>query len=326
MPPLRQGTPRADPGPFTRTGATSRENALEPLPGSMVVLMALVAVFMTMVAVIVLVAVVVMVMVVIMTTAAGRIMPMRMMVLVVVVGMGMTMAVIMAMVVMVMVVMAVMAVVVATGIAMIVVMDFGLGLERPLGLAHRAALAANQLGQRGIVLDIDRIGRDLRRDMAAPEVPGEARQPQRVLGRDRDQLLRRSLDQHQPAILELDRVAVVQRGRLVEVEQNLLPAIALERGMARVAAMMVEGEGLDDPVLLDRGLADDGDGALHGETRGVMDKRRSTDRGSITSTTGAGPRQAPALRPPGPGFTEPPLSRINNHGPANTDPVRSPYQ
>jgi hypothetical protein len=26
---------------------------------------------------------------------------------------------------------------------------------------------------------------------------------------------------------------------------------------------MVEGQGLDDPVLLDRGLADDGGGALH---------------------------------------------------------------
>jgi hypothetical protein len=26
---------------------------------------------------------------------------------------------------------------------------------------------------------------------------------------------------------------------------------------------MVEGQGLDDPVLLDRGLADDGSGALH---------------------------------------------------------------
>lgn len=262
----------------------------------MVVLVTFVTVLMAVMAVVVLVTVIVMM--VVMAAAAGRAMLMRMMVLVAMVvvvtdmGMAMIVTVIMAMVVM--------AVIVATGIAMIVMMDFGLGLERPLDLAHRAALTANQLGQRGIVLDIDRIGRDLRRDMAATEVPGEARQPQRVLGGDRDQLLRRSLDQHQPAVLELDRIAVVQRGRLVEVEQNLLPAIALERGMARVAAMMVEGEGLDDPVLLDRGLADDGDGALHGETRGVMDKRRSTDRGSTTSTTGAGPRQAPALRPPGP--------------------------
>lgn len=248
----------------------------------MIVLVTFVTVLVTVMAMVMLVAMVVMV--VIMAAAAGRTMLMRMMVLVAVVVLmtGMRMAVIVA-------------VIMAAGITMVVVMDFGLGLERPLDFAHRTALAANQFGQRGIVLDIDRIGRNFRRDMMATEVPGETRQPQRILGGDRDQLLRRGPDQHQPAVFELDRIAVVQRGRLVEVEQDLLPAIALERGMASIAAMMVEGEGLDDPVLLDRGLADDGDGALHGETRGVMDQRRSTDRGSTTSITGAALTQVPAM-------------------------------
>jgi hypothetical protein len=268
----------------------------------MIVLVALVAVLVAMMAMVMLVAVVVMVMVVIMAAAAGRAMlvRMRMMVLVAVImavtGMGMVMIMVMA-VIMTVVMMAVMVVVMATaaGIAVVVVMDLGLGLERPLDLAHRTALAANQLGQRGIALDIDRIGSDLHGNMMPAEMPGQARQPQRVLGGDRDQPLRGRLDQDERAVLELDRIAVVQRGRLVEVEQNLPPAIALKRGMASVAAMMVEGEGLDDPVLLDRGLADDGDGALHGKTRGVMDQRRSTDRGSTTSITGAALTQVPAM-------------------------------
>jgi len=263
--------------------------------GSVVVLVTLVAVLVTVMAMVMLVAMVVMMMV-IMAAAAGRAMLMRMMVLVamVVVVAGMGMAMVMA-VIMTMVMMAVMAMVVAAGIAMLVMMDFGLGLERPLDFAHRAALAANQLGQRGVMFDIDRIGRDLRLDVMPAEMPGEARQPQRVLGGDRDQLLRRSLDQDERAVFELDRIAVVQRGRLVEVEQDLPPTIARERGMAGVAAMMVEGEGLDDPVVLDRGLADDGDGALHGKTRGEMDQRRSTDRGSTTSITGAALTQVPAM-------------------------------
>lgn len=273
----------------------------------MIVLMTLVAVLMAVMAMVVLVAVIVMVVMVIMAAAAsvamGVLMRMVMLVsmimtmLMAVAGMRTGMRMGMAMVVAVLMTMVMMAMIVATAavVAMVVMMDLGLGLERPLDLAHRAALAANQFGQRGILLDIDRIGGDLGRDMAAAQVPGEARQPQRVLGGDRDQLLRRRPDQDKRTVLELDGIAVVQRGRLVEVEQDVLPAVALERGVARVAAMMVEGEGLDDPVLLDRGLADDGDGALHDVTRGVMDQRRSTDRGSTTSITGAALTQVPAI-------------------------------
>ncbi len=262
----------------------------------MIVLVALVAMLMAVMAMVVLVAVVVMMMVVIMTAAAGGavgvLMRMRVVVLMIMAVAGMRMAMV---VIMTVIVMMVTMVVVMTTIGVVMVMDFRLGLERPLDLVHRTALAANQFSQHRIVLDIDHVRRDLSRDMEATEVPGEARQPERVLSRDRDKLLRRRLDQHERAVFELDRVAVVQRGRLVEVEQNLLPAIAPERGMASVAAMMVESEGLDDPVLLDRGLADDGGGALHDETRSVMDQRRSTDRGSTTSITGATLTQVPAM-------------------------------
>jgi len=264
-----------------------------------VVLVALVAVLMAMMAMVVLVAVIVMVVMVIMAATAGIAMGMLMRVVVLVrmimavAGVRMAVAVLMA-VVMVGVIAMIMAT--AAGVAMLVVMDLGLGLERPLDLAHRAALAANQLGQRRILLDIDCIGGDLDRDMAAAEMPGETREPQRVLGGDRDQLLRRRPDQHERAVLELDGIPVIQRSRLVEIEQDVAPAIPLERGMASVAAMMVEGEGLDDPVLLDRGLADDGDGALHDETRGVMDQGRSLDRRSHHFDHRSGRKASPALR------------------------------
>ena len=113
-------------------------------------------------------------------------------------------------------------------------------------------------------------------------------------------------NRHTPAEITADAIyiehdhvlAEIVRGQgcaMSEVEQNLPPTIALKRGTASVAAMMVEGKGLDDPVLLDRGLADDGDGALHDKTRGEMDQRRSTDRGSTTSITGAALTQVLAM-------------------------------
>lgn len=262
---------------------------------SVVVLVTLVAMLMAVVAMVVLVAVIVVMVVVIMAAAAGGavgvLVRMRVIMIMAVAGMGMTMvvAVLMAMIVM------MVAVVIMAAIGVVMVVGAALGLERPLDLAHRAALAADHLGQHMVVLDIDRVRRDLGRGVAIADMPGDTRQSQRVLGGDLDQLLCRRLDQDERTVLELDGVAVVQRGRLVEIEQDVLPAIALQRDAAAVAVLMVEGQRLDDPVLLDRGLADDGDGALHDKTRSEMDQRRSTDRGSTTSITGAALTQVLAM-------------------------------
>lgn len=175
-----------------------------------------------------------------------------------------------------------------------VIIGAAFGLERALDLAHGAALAADHLGEHMVVLDIDRVGGDLGRGMAIADMPGDAHQPQRVLGADFEQALRRSLDQDEPAVLQLDRVAVVQCRRLVEIEQDIEPAIALQRDAATVAVLMVEGQRLDDLVQLDRGLASDGGGAQHDREPVLDDQRRSTDRGSITSITGGSVTQAPA--------------------------------
>lgn len=251
----------------------------------MVVLVALMAVLgVVVMAMVMLVAVVVMM--VIMAAAAGGALGVLMLVLAVAVlvsmrfamaGMGMAMGVIMIVaatavgavgtivpVRVAMVLMPVMGVaMVMAAIGMVMVVGAPLGLERALDIAHRAALTADHLGQDMVVLDINGVGGDLGRGVAIADMPGDAHQAQRVLSLDLDQLLRRSLDQDERAVLQLDGIAVVQRRRLVEVEQDVLPAIALERDAAAIAVLMVEGQGFDDPVLLDRGLADDGGGALH---------------------------------------------------------------
>ena len=96
-------------------------------------------------------------------------------------------------------------------------------------------------------------------------MPGDAHQPERVFGADLEQALRGRPDLDEAAILQPHGVAVGQHGRLVEIEQDVEPAIALERDAAAIAVLMVERQGLDDLVGADGRLADDGGGAQHGE-------------------------------------------------------------
>jgi hypothetical protein len=150
-------------------------------------------------------------------------------------------------------------------IVMVVAMVIGaaLGLEGARHRAHGAALAADHLRQDMVVLDIDRVAADLGRGMAVADMPGQPHQAQRVLGADLEQALGGSLDHDQSAVLEPDRVTVAKRGRLVQVEQDIEPAIALEREAAAIAILMVERQRLDDLVCFNCSLANDGGGTQH---------------------------------------------------------------
>lgn len=177
-----------------------------------------------------------------------------------------------------------------------VIIGAALRLERTFDHAHGAALATDHLGEDVVVLDIDGVRRDLRGRVPVADMPGDAHQPQRVLGPHFEQALRSGPDQDQAAVFEFHGIAIVQNRRFVEIEQDLAPAIAFQRDAAAIAVLVVERQGLDDLVLLDRGLADDGGGAQHDGTRdNEMDQRRSTDRGSTTSITGGVVTQAPAI-------------------------------
>ena len=75
--------------------------------------------------------------------------------------------------------------------------------------------------------------------------------------------LRRGLDRDEAPVLEPHGVAVVERRRLVEVEQEVEPALAFQRDAAPVPALMIEGDGVGDALGLHGGFADDGGGAEH---------------------------------------------------------------
>lgn len=200
------------------------------------------------------------------------------------VSMTMRAMVMVIMVVSVMVVVVVMMRVMAVGVAgvvaigVVVVVGATLGLERAHHRTHCAALAAHHFGQNMVVLDIDRVGGNLGRRVPVADMPGDAHQPQRVLRADFEQALRRRLHQHEPAILELDGIAVPQRGGLIEIEQDIEPTIGLEREAAAVAVVMVERQRVDDAILPDGGLANNGGGAKHGETVRDRSKSEAVDR------------------------------------------------
>ena len=201
-------------------------------------------------------------MVVIMTAAATFTMGMLVLVAVLMLVL-MRMTVVVGAMVMIVMAMVMMVVAAAAIVAMGVVMHLRLRLERPLDRRHRAALPAHQLSQRRIVGDVERIGRHFGGDVMAAEMPGEARQPQRVLGTNRQQAFGHGPDLHETAILQLEGIAVVQHCRLVERDLDLEPARRRRGHAAAIAVAVRETERVRDALGADGGLANEGVGAKH---------------------------------------------------------------
>jgi hypothetical protein len=188
---------------------------------------------------------------------------MIMLVAVAVVTMGMVMRVHLVMMV---VTMIVMPVIVMPVIVMIMVArrECLFGPERAQHGRRRAALAADQFRDGGIVRHVDRVRRHFGEAVLAAEMPGEAGEAHGVLGPHLEQALLRGLDLHQSSVIEAKRVAVVEHGVHLEVHIDVKARFAVEMGVAARAGSVTEGHRIDDAVGFHGGLADDGNGAGHG--------------------------------------------------------------
>ena len=155
--------------------------------------------------------------------------------------------------------------------SMVVIAHMGaaLGLEGALHRNGGAALSAYQFRDSRIVLDVEGVVRDLHETVLTAEVPGKPHEAQWIFSLDLQQRLGRSLHLNEEAVLEPERIAVVDGGFHVEVEQDLGPAFPSQRAVAAVPCRVVEGDGVDDAVGLDGGLADDGGDAGHGCCLGI---------------------------------------------------------
>jgi hypothetical protein len=158
-------------------------------------------------------------------------------------------------------------VIVIMGVTMIVIADMHdrVRAERARHRARDATLRADDLGQMPIRRDEQRIGGNLDRMMMAADLPGGGKQPGRVLGRDLKELFRRGLHSDEPAILEPQRIAVIQRLALVERHRDGRAANGRHRAMQPLSGGMIEHQRVDDALGLDGGFADNRGGALHRE-------------------------------------------------------------
>ena len=88
--------------------------------------------------------------------------------------------------------------------------------------------------------------------MPVADMPGEREEVERILGADLDKALGRGLHLDEPAALQPDGIAVVEHIGSVEVEEEAVPPSALSSDAAAMAVAMVEGDHIDDAVLIDR--------------------------------------------------------------------------
>ena len=211
------------------------------------------------VVVVVMAPVVVVAMVMVMTAAAGMAMVMIMLGMMILVAMACDMKVVVTVVVM----------VVAMGMTVVgvtVAMAFigtAFGLERPRNARNGTAQSTHHLGQDVVIFDVDRLGGDLGRRMAIADVPSDLGEPVGRLGADLEKGLRSRDDADQSAVFELERVAALRRGRLLQVEQKLRSLLACESHATAMAPLVVERDGIDDLVGFHGKLSDDGGGADH---------------------------------------------------------------
>ena len=115
-----------------------------------------------------------------------------------------------------------------------------------------------------ILFNIERVGCHLGWGVAIANVPRRFHQTRRIIGADFDKLLRGCLHKDEAAIIQFQRIAVIQDCRFFKIEQERRALITRELNTAAMAALMIKGNAIDQLLSLHGGLADSLCGAEHG--------------------------------------------------------------
>lgn len=211
----------------------------------------------------------------VMAMAVPGAVPMAGVVVIVTMVMVVAMPVIVLMPVMVMIMAVIVVIMVMVMIVAVPVPAMGIGaalrLEGGAHMEHGGAEPAQHVLDHVVAPDEDEVRPELRRQMAVAEVPGDAHEMGGIAPEDAGERLEGRLHLDEAPVLQGQEVAVAERARLRQVEQEFEPLLALHGDAAAMARVMVEEHGVG-------GLAGpgpgDADGADHAPALPRMDERR----------------------------------------------------
>src|SRR6266496_2503583 len=115
------------------------------------------------------------------------------------------------------------------------------GVERFAHSRDAGALMLEHVSDHRIMADHDALGFDLRGEMTVAEMPGQRHQMERIAAPDLDQVLGFGFYLDQASVIENEHIAVLQIGRLCEVEQESETGIARHCYAAAAAIIVIEG-------------------------------------------------------------------------------------
>ena len=120
-----------------------------------------------------------------------------------------------------------------------------LRIERRLDRGDLGAEPGKHLGKHVVGADQDLLRFDRGGHMAVAEVPGKPREVMRVLRRHHEQRLGPRAHLDHAAVFEHQPVAMPERGRFGEIEQELQPALAFHREAAAMPVVIGEKHRVD---------------------------------------------------------------------------------
>jgi hypothetical protein len=144
----------------------------------------------------------------------------------------------------------------------VAVIGAAFGIERRLDLDDPRAETFHHFLDHVVATDAQRLGRNLRRQVAIAEVPGDANQVLWIGAADFEQRLRRCDHFDQSPILQHQRIATAQSRGVFEIEKEFEPARAGHRHAPPVTIVEVEHDRIGRslaPAMMFRDL----DGADH---------------------------------------------------------------
>ncbi len=139
-----------------------------------------------------------------------------------------------------------------------------LRVERRVDCRDRGAEARRHLLQHVIAPDAQPVADDLHVGVAVAEMPGKLHQRERCPDGHLSQGFGLAGNQHNPAIVEHDAIAVAQRHGLVEVQQEFGAALALEHDAAAMPVARIEDDEVGCVGWIPEAGAANGPAALHG--------------------------------------------------------------